>query len=173
MIVSIQSFRKLLVLALALLVLGGCGGDDEPTPPATQEGTVSEETTATSESETTAVDPETETLPNDGDGTGTGESGQGGAGDEQAAETLALFTGENGAIAPPVVRVPAFISVRVELRSADGGAYELTFGDKRIEVGDGLTSRSTTFEGLRPGAKLVGTGTGGKVRIEATAEPGP
>jgi len=173
MIVSIRSFRKLLVLALALLVVGGCGGDDEPTPPATQEGTVSEESTATSETETGAPDPETETLPNDGDGTGTGESGQGGAGDEQAAETLALLTGENGAITPAVVRVPAFISIRVELRSADGGAYELRFGEKSIEVGDGLSSRSTTFEGLRPGAKLVGTGTGGKVRIEATAEPGP
>ena len=173
MIVSIRSFRKLLVLALALVVLGGCGGDDEPTPPATQEDTVSEDTTATSETETTAPNPETETLPDDGDGTGTGESGQGGAGDEQAAETLALLTGENGAITPAVVRVPAFISIRVELRSADGGAYQLSFGDKRIEVGDGLTSRSTTFEGLRPGAKLVGTGTGGRVRIEATAEPGP
>ena len=173
MIVSIRSFRKLLVLALALVVLGGCGGDDEPTPPATQEGTVSEETTATSEAETTPPNPETETLPNDGDGTGMGESGQGGAGDEQAAETLALLTGENGAITPAVVRVPAFISIRVELRSADGGAYQLSFGDKRIEVGDGLSSRSTTFEGLRPGAKLVGTGTGGRVRIEATAEPGP
>jgi hypothetical protein len=177
MIVSIRSFRKLLVLALALLVLGGCGGDDEPTPPATQEGTVSEETTATTktktETEVTAPNPETETLPNDGDGTGTGESGQGGAGDEQAAETLALLTGQNGAITPAVVRVPAFISIRVELRSADGGAYELRFGDKTIEVGGGLSSRSTTFEGLRPGAKLVGTGTGGKVQIEATAEPGP
>jgi ABC-type transport system substrate-binding protein len=173
MIVSIRPLRKFVVLALALLVLGGCGGDDEPTPPAAQEGTGSEEITATSETETTAVDPETETLPNDGDGTGTGESGQGGAGDEQAAETLALFTGEGGTIKPAVVRVPAFISVRVELRSADGGAYQLTFGDKRIEVGDGLSSRSTTFEGLRPGAKLVGTGAGGKVRIEATAEPGP
>jgi hypothetical protein len=173
MIVSIRSFRKLLVFALALVVLGGCGGDDEPTPPATQEGTVSEEATATSETETTPPNPETETLPNDGDGTGTGESGQGGAGDEQAAETLALLTGENGAITPAVVRVPAFISIRVELRSADGGAYELKFGDKTIEVGDGLSSRSTTFEGLRPGAKLVGTGTGGTVRIEATAEPGP
>jgi hypothetical protein len=171
MIVSIRPLRKFVVLALALLVLGGCGGDDEPTPPPAQEGTSSEEPTATSE--TTAVDPETETLPNDGDGTGTGESGQGGAGDEQAAETLALFTGEGGTIKPAVVRVPAFISVRVELRSADGGAYELTFGDKKIEVGDGLSSRSTTFEGLRPGAKLVGTGAGGKVRIEATAEPGP
>jgi hypothetical protein len=175
MIVSIRSLRKFVVLALALalFVLGGCGGDDEPTPRETQEGTVSEETAATSESETTPVDPETETLPNDGNGTGTGESGQGGGGDEKAAETLALLTGENGAITPSVVRVPAFISVRVELRSADGGAYELTFGDKKIEVGGELSSRSTTFEGLRPGAKLVGTGTGGKVRIEATAEPGP
>jgi hypothetical protein len=173
MIVSIRPLRKLVVFALALLVLGGCGGDDEPTAPATQEGTVSEETTATTETETTAPNPETETLPNDGDGTGTGESGQGGAGDEQAAETLALFTGKNGAITPSVVRVPAFISVRVELRSGDGGTYKLTFGDKSIAAGGELSSRSTTFGGLRPGAKLVGTGTGGKVRIEATAEPGP
>ena len=177
MIVSIRSFRKLLVLALALLVLGGCGSDDEPTPPATQEGTVSEETTATTEAETetSAPNPETETLPNDGDGTGTGESGQGGAGDEQAAETLALLTGESGAITPAVVRVPAFISIRVELRSGDGGSYALTFGDKKIQVPGELSSASTTFPGLRPGEKLVGTPTGasGKVRIEATAEPGP
>jgi hypothetical protein len=174
MIVSIRPFRKFLVFALALLVLGGCGGDDEDQPSSSapsSEPTV--EQTADSDTETTTVHPETETLPNDGDGTGTGESGQGGAGDEQAAETLALLTGENGRIAPPVVRVPAFISIRVELRSADGGAYELTFGDKKIEVGDGLSSRSTTFEGLRPGAKLVGRGPAGKVRIEATAEPGP
>jgi len=174
MIVSIRSLRKFLVLALALLVLGGCGGDDEdPSSTSTPSSEQTVEQTVDSDTETTTVNPETETLPNDGDGTGTGESGTGGAGDEQAAETLALFSGENGAIAPPVVRVPAFISIRVELRSADGAAYELTFGDKKIEVGDDLSSRSTTFEGLRPGAKLVGTGAGGKVRIEATAEPGP
>ena len=34
---------------------------------------------------------------------------------------------------------------------------------------------STKFDGLRPGAKLVGkpTAASGKVVIEATAEPGP
>jgi hypothetical protein len=178
MIVSIRPLRKFVVLALALLVLGGCGGDDEPTPPATQEGTVSEETTATSEPETTAVDPETETLPNDGDGTGTGtgtgESGQGGAGDEQAAETLALFTGRNGDIKPRTVRVPAFISIRVELRSADGADYALRFEGRIIRVGETLNSLGVRFDGLRPGAKLIGkASTGGEVTVEATAEPGP
>jgi hypothetical protein len=174
MIVSIRPLRKFVVLALALLVLGGCGGDDEPTPPATQEGTVSEETTATTETEATPVDPETETLPNDGDGTGTGESGQGGAGDEQAAETLALFTGKNGGITPRTVRVPAFISIRVELRSADGADYALRFDGRSMKVGEPLNSLGVRFDGLRPGAKLVGkASTGGQVTVEATAEPGP
>lgn len=176
MIVSIQALRKfvLLAAALAALALAGCGGDDE------DKGSVTtmpyeEVVPTTSETETTEVDPETETLPNDGDGTGvdTGESGQGGAGDEVPAQTLALFTGEDGAIEPRVVRVPAFISVRVELRSADGARYTLAFGDKRLEAGGQLSSVATRFDGLRPGEKLVGTGTGGRVTVEATAEPGP
>jgi hypothetical protein len=174
MIVSIPALRKFGLLALLLLALGGCGGDDEPIT-AGAEDTVSERTTSTQETQTNAPNPETETLPNDGDGTGTGspESQPGGAGDEEPARTLALFSGENGKITPPVVRVPAFISIRVELRSADGGEYALDFGDKTIKVPGELSSASTTFDGLRPGAKLVGTGPFGKVRIEATAEPGP
>ena len=180
MIVSIHSLRKLVVFAVVALVfaVAGCGGDDEDKPSAgatTTEQTV--EQTTDSETTTTEVDPETETLPNDGDGNGvgTGEEQQGGAGDETPAETLALFTGENAKITPAVVRVPAFIAVRVELRSGDGASYTLTFGDKKIEVPGELSSASTTIDGLRPGEKLVGTpsGASGKVRIEATAEPGP
>jgi hypothetical protein len=74
-----------------------------------------------------------------------------------------------------VIRVPAFISIRVELRSADGRDYGLTFGDETLSVRDGLRSVSTTLDGLRSGASVVGepTGASNAVRIEATAEPGP
>lgn len=99
----------------------------------------------------------------------------GGAGDEQPARTLALFTGRAGRITPRVVRVPAFISVRVELRSADGATYSLRFGDTTVAAGERLNSRATTIDGLRPGEAITGKpgGAGNPVRIEATAEPGP
>ena len=74
-----------------------------------------------------------------------------------------------------MVRVPAFISIQVELRSADGGDYALRFGDVTITAGGGLSSVSTTIDGLRPGEAIVGApaGQGNRVRISATAEPGP
>ena len=56
------------------------------------------------------------------------------------------------------MRVPAFISIRVELRSGDGADYSLTFGDKTIKVGDPLTLRvDHASPACKPGAKLVGT----------------
>jgi hypothetical protein len=182
MIVSIRSLRKLvpLLLLVLALALAGCGGDDEDEPSAgTDSPAETTEETATEESETTTEEaepnPETETLPNDGDGTSDPENGPGGAGDEEPAQTLAMFTGLDGSITPAVVRVPAYISVRVELHSGDGEPYSLTFAGETIEVSGGLGSVSTTIDGLRPGAKLIGTPTGAsnKVRIEATAEPGP
>jgi hypothetical protein len=177
MFVSIRSLRKFALLAAVALAVAGCGGDDEDKTSSVTTQPYTELVPETTSTTSTEVDPETETLPNDGDGTGvgTGEEQQGGAGDEVPAQTLALFTAKNGSITPRVVRVPAFISVRVELRSGDGGSYSLTFGDKKIQVPGELSSASTTFDGLRPGEKLVGTPTGasGKVTIEATAEPGP
>ena len=105
----------------------------------------------------------------------TPEDQPGGAGDEEPARTLALFTAKDGRITPRVVRVPAFISIEVQLRSADGEKYRMRFGDVTITAGGGLSSVSTTIDGLRPGKAIVGTpeGPGNRVRIEATAEPGP
>jgi hypothetical protein len=181
------SFRVPAIGALALaLILAGCGGDDEEPetaatspPPPTAETTVSETEQTASEPQATEEAPEAETEPEpetEAEQPETSpEDEPGGAGDEEAARSLALFTGEGERVRPRVVRVPAFISIRVELRSKDGNPYALTIGGKSIEVGDEIRSISTTLDGLRPGDAYVGTlmGAEGRVRVEATAEPGP
>ena len=71
--------------------------------------------------------------------------------------------------------MPAFIAVKVELRSADGQTYALRFGDTTITASAEFRSVSTTIDGLRPGEAIAGkqASQGNPVRIEATAEPGP
>jgi hypothetical protein len=182
------------VLAL-VLALGACGDDDDeraetiPTSPSTEttEETVPEavpeETETEAETETeTEMETETETEPETPAETAPSTSPEdqpGGAGDEEPARTLAMFTGEGGRITPRLVRVPAFISIRVELRSADGREYGLAFvtgtSRVRISVSGALGSASSTIDGLRPGQAVTGNpiGAGTPVRIEATAEPGP
>ena len=172
---SRKSSRKFVLTLGIAFVLGfsGCGGDDEePASTATTptETAVTETQTAATETEQEAPEAETET-----ESAESPEDEPGGAGDEEPARTLALFTAENGRITPRVVRVPAFISIQVELRSKDGSEYALRFGDVTVTAGGGLNSVSTTIDGLRPGKAIVGTptGAGNRVRIEATAEPGP
>jgi hypothetical protein len=169
-----------LVVALLLLV-AGCADDDDdttPTAPVATETTETTETETAPEAETeteteteteveTETEIETETSP---------EDQPGGAGDEEPARSQALFTARGGRVTPRVVRVPAFISVRVELRARDDGPYILEIDGQRIEVGGQLSSGSVSLEGLRPGKAYVGMISGrasGRVRIEATAEPGP
>jgi hypothetical protein len=182
-----------LVVAL-LLAVAGCGGDDDesaatteaqPPPTAEPAPTETEDTEAGAETETepgeTEAEPEpedTEAEPEPGEPAeprASPEDQPGGAGDEEPARALALLTGENGRITPRRVRVPAYISIRVELRAGDGREYGLRFGDDTLRVSGGLSSVSTTIDGLRPGEAVVGTptGPGNRVRIEATAEPGP
>jgi hypothetical protein len=169
------------VVAL-LLALAGCGGGDEepagtteaqPPPTAEPAPTETEETEAATEE--TEAEPEPEPDPTEAEPPASPEDQPGGAGDEEPARSLALFAGEGGRITPRVVRVPAFISIRVELSSEDGQEYGLTFEGETIRVSSGLGSVSTTIDGLRPGESIVGTpaGAGNRVRIEATAEPGP
>jgi hypothetical protein len=161
--------RATAALVAGLLTLSGCGGDDEEpartastAPPAT----VPEETVPAEPDETTPP----ETVPPE-----SPEEEEGGQGDEEPARTLALFTARDGRISPRAIRVPAFISIQVELRSADGQTYGLKFGNTTITAGGELNSVSTTIDGLRPGEAIVGrpTGAGNPVRVEATAEPGP
>jgi len=169
------------------LALGACGDDDEGRVSQESAGTEtsSGSTTATAPTQTAPVEtvPEAgETAPEEGgaglsDGHGGGraapEDRPGGAGDEIPASTQALFTGRAGKISPPVVRVPPFIAVRVQLRSGDGAAYELGGGGEMLRAAGGGPARPVVFDGLRPGKRLVLTGTGGRVIIEASAEPGP
>jgi len=163
-----------------MLALGGCGDDDEPAS-TSDAPTVADTETAPTEVITAPTEtaeepePEPEPEPETEAEQPSPEDQPGGAGDEIPAETLALFTGENGRITPPVVRVPPFISIRVELRSADGREYGLTIDGETIKVGQGLGSVSIRIDGLRNGEAIVGkpSGAANSVRIEATAEPGP
>ena len=90
-------------------------------------------------------------------------------------ELLEVWREHLGGSEPLNVRVPAFISVEIQLRSADGAAYALRFGDVTIRSGGSRSSTSKTIDGLRPNESIVGVpqGAGNRVRISATAEPGP
>ncbi|MGI9081843.1 MAG: hypothetical protein ACR2FZ_06125 [Thermoleophilaceae bacterium] len=164
-----------LAIAAAALLGGGCGDDEGRVRQETVEGA----TTPTTPAETTPARtvPERErTLTTPADGATpprAPEEEPGGAGDEQPASSQALLTGRAGRIGPVQVRVPPFIAIRVELRSDDGRPYALRFGKRVIMVDADTPSVSTTFDGLRPGRRLKGSGKSGGVVIEASAEPGP
>jgi hypothetical protein len=180
-----RSLAAACLLAL-VLALASCGDDDDESAEATATAptTTPAETDETDETAPEPAPDETEPEPESEIETETEpetspEVEPGGAGDEEPARTLALFTGDGGRITPRVIRVPAYISIRVELRSADGEEYGLLFSSEtsrvRINVSGELSSVSSTIDGLRPGETIVGKplGAGNPVRIEATAEPGP
>lgn len=170
------------LLGCAALALGACGDDDEGrVEQDTASTTTAPSTTPTDTAPvTTETEPKTEpeAAPEPGGGGGTGgaapgEEQEGGAGDEIGASSQALVTGRGGKLAPRVIRVPPFIAIRVELRSADGRTYELGARGKTLRADGDIASASTTFAGLRPGRRLVLTGPSGRVVVEASAEPGP
>jgi hypothetical protein len=175
------------VLSVAALLCGAlgltaCGGDDEgrvvqdPASTATSPSTTPTETAATEKTEAETVETEQETDSGGSGGTGgagPGEEQQGGAGDEVSASSQALVTGRGGKLSPRLIRVPPFIALRVELRSADGKTYELRARGRTLRADADVSSASSSFAGLRPGKRLVLTGPTGRVVVEASAEPGP
>ena len=93
-------------------------------------------------------------------------------GDEEAIRSEAVFTGRGGRLTPREVRVPAFIAIRVILRSADGRPYSLTMSGSRLAIeGDGTDELE--LDGLLPDESYVGKSPQGNVRVVASAEPGP
>jgi hypothetical protein len=98
-----------------------------------------------------------------------GESGEGGAGDEEPIRSEAAITGRGGRLSPRRVSVPAFIAVRLTLRSGDGVA------GRTLRASSGHPG-SVTLDGLTPGRSYVARGkrgTAGSVVVSASAEPGP
>lgn len=188
------------VLAAATLALApGCGADGERD--AAKPGTATSATPSTApgaSTETAPTEPEKAPLeadpaptepeatpdgkaapgqpaPTPSDEGGAGESPEGrsgGVGDEVPALSEALFTGKGGRVVPAVVRVTPFIAIRARLRSADGADYVLGTGTRTLRATGG-TSGSATFDGLRPGRRIVLEGPHGRVVIVASAEPGP
>lgn len=147
-----------------------CGGDDddEPTTVETAPAETVREPVTSPPPETTPDKPkrdpdaEPRTVPE--------EEQQG---DEEPIRSEAVFTGRGGRLAPRVVQVPAYIAVRVILRSTDSGAYSLTIGGQRLSVGSGRGVDEAELPGLLPNKSYDGRSPQGNVRVVASAEPGP
>ncbi len=189
-----MSGRRTAAMAAAVLALAaaaGCGDDergavtvegDKTGTTGTGTSTTGTETTGGSPPTTptaTVETPDSSQPPPSTSGSqpppagGSPEDQQGGAGDEIPASSQALFTGRGGKISPRLVRVPPFIAIRVELRSADGERYRLVGGKRSVQAGGPVGGASAVFDGLRPGKRLVLSGPSGRVVVEASAEPGP
>jgi len=149
-------------------MFSACGSDDDEddtaadTTPTTAPAPV---TTPPHETTDTSREPDPDSEPR----TVPPEEQQG---DDEAIRSEAVFTGRNGRLTPREVRVPAFIAIRVILRSADDGAYSLTMNGTRLSI-QGNGTDELELDGLLPNESYRGRGPNGNVRVVASAEPGP
>ena len=150
-------------------MFSACGGDDEDDESAETTPTVQTPppvTTPPPETPQTTKEPDPDEEPR----TVPAEEEQG---DEEAIRSEAVFTGRNGRLTPREIRVPAFIAIRVILRSADDGAYSLQMEGTRLEIGQGKDVDELELDGLLPDKAYAGKSPQGNVRVVASAEPGP
>jgi hypothetical protein len=97
-------------------------------------------------------------------------------GDEEPIRSEAVFTGRGGRLTPREIRVPAFIAIRVILRSPDADqdqGYSLEIGGQRLAIGHTAAIDEINLDGLLPDESYEGKSPQGNVRIVASAEPGP
>jgi hypothetical protein len=155
-------------LLVAVAVLAGCGGDDEPAagpaPTATATPTPTATPTATPTPTATATPTPTPTSP---------EDQQGGAGDEEAARVpVELTVGADG-ISPPEVSVPAFLALELIVHNerSDEVVVQLEGADP-LTVEPGATSRAR-LDGRRPGRYAIDAGAAGEAVLVTGVEAGP
>jgi len=164
-----------------LLAAAGCGSDDDAgdagsTPPAPTATTPTQEPVEPNHEIAPPAEPEPEeepeTVPPAGEATPPRNRPPDGGSEPVRAE--ALLTGRGGRITPRLVRVPAYVAVRLVLRAADGRAYELVVEGRRLRVSGRGNPRGLDLAGLQPGDRYTASAaSGGSVVIEASAEPGP
>jgi hypothetical protein len=150
----------------------GCGGDDE------DDSTAETVPTTTAPAPVTTPPPEVPTNegekdPDEEPRTVPPEEQQG---DEEPIRSEAVFTGAGGRLTPREIRVPAFIAIRVILRSSDVGrdqSYTLTIGGSRLAIGHERRVAELELDGLLPDESYEGRSPQGNVRVVASAEPGP
>ena len=156
-----------------MLGAAGCGGDDEEESPESSTSTAPPATQTTPDAPTETSPPDRTTPPEEAEP--PPEEQPGGAGDEEPAQSLALFTGVRGEVRPRTVRVPPFIAIRVQLRSADRGEYGLVCAGRAVRVDADIATASTRIAGRRPGQQVrcAPLGEHNGVSVVASAEPGP
>ena len=174
---SARALLALLLFAALGLALSACGDDeDEPESPAVTET----EPIATVPAPVTTPPPERaptreERAPDpDREPRTIGPEEQ--QGDEEPIRSEAVFSGSGGRLTPRVVRVPAFIAIKVILRSSDAGrgrSYTLEIGGQRLAIGHERQVDEADLDGLPPERAYRGRSPQGSVRIVASAEPGP
>jgi hypothetical protein len=156
-------------------MFSACGGDDEESD--TTDTAVATETEPIATVPAPVTTPPPEAPPADGHDPDTEprtvppEEQQG---DEEAIRSEAVFTGKGGRLTPREVRVPAFIAIRVILRSTDDQIYTLRIGGHELLIGDaGKRVDQLELDGLLPNKAYAGRSPQGNVRVVASAEPGP
>jgi hypothetical protein len=150
-----------------------CGGDDEDS-----DGSAETTPTTSAPAPVTTPPPETTTpdKASDPDSEPRTVPPDEQQGDEEPIRSEAVFTGTNGRLTPREIRVPAFIAIRVILRSTDAGAdqgYSLVIAGQRLAIGHVRPVDELELDGLLPDESYKGKSPQGNVRVVASAEPGP
>jgi hypothetical protein len=167
--VSARALLALLLVGALGLMFTACGDDDE-------DAAVPAETTPTTAAPVTTPPPEKPPSdkgpdPDEEPRTVPPEEQQG---DEEPIRSEAVFTGTGGRLTPRQIRVPAFIAIRVILRSTDDQIYSLRIGRELLRIGDAGTSvDELELDGLLPNESYTGRSPQGNVEVVASAEPGP